>query len=115
MQHQRTEEKVYLYGASVIIVEGLFVLNDPGVRDLLDLKIFVQADSDLMLARRIIRDTKERGRDVHGIIDHYLRWVKVRDSGRCGQQLSEADVSLSASDSRPWTITSIQIASGPIL
>lgn len=76
VQHQRTNETTYLYGASVIIVEGLFTLNDPQVRDLFDLKIFVQADSDLMLARRIIRDTKERGRDVDGIIEHYLRWVK---------------------------------------
>ncbi|CAO1614007.1 unnamed protein product [Sympodiomycopsis kandeliae] len=76
VQHQRTDETTYLYGASVIIVEGLFTLNDPVVRDLFDLKIFVQADSDLMLARRIIRDTKERGRSVDGIIEHYLRWVK---------------------------------------
>lgn len=76
VQHQRTSESTYLYGASVIIVEGLFTLNDPSVRSLFDLKIFVQADSDLMLARRIIRDTKERGRSVDGIIEHYLRWVK---------------------------------------
>lgn len=76
VHHQRMDETKYLYGASVIIVEGLFVLSDPEIRDLLDLKLFVQADSDLMLARRITRDTKERGREIGGIIDHYLRWVK---------------------------------------
>lgn len=82
VQHQRTGETKYLYGASVIIVEGLFVLSDPEVRQLLDLKLFVQADSDTMLARRIMRDTKERGRSVDGVIEHYLRWVKpAMDSG----------------------------------
>ena len=75
--HNRTDEVRSLHGASVVIVEGLFVLNDPQLRDLLDLKIYVQADADLMLARRITRDVKERGRDVNGIIEHYLRWVKV--------------------------------------
>lgn len=79
VHHQRLEETTYLYGPSVIIVEGLFVLNDPELRDLLDLKVYVQADSDLMLARRIMRDTKERGRDIDGVIQHYLKWVKVSD------------------------------------
>jgi uridine kinase len=76
VEHQRTKEKKYMYGASVIILEGIFVLHDPAIRNLLDLKIYVQADSDLMLARRIRRDTLERGRDVQGILDQYLRFVK---------------------------------------
>jgi uridine kinase len=46
------------------------------MRKLYDLKVFVQADSDLMLARRIARDTKERGRSVEGILEQYLRYVK---------------------------------------
>lgn len=74
--HQRTHEKKYMYGPAIVIVEGIFVLHDPATRDLLDLKIFVQADSDLMLARRIKRDILERGRDITGILDQYLRFVK---------------------------------------
>ncbi|KAJ9121749.1 hypothetical protein QFC22_002370 [Naganishia vaughanmartiniae] len=74
--HQRLEETRYLYGASVIIVEGIMTLTDPGLRELYDLKVFVNADSDLMLARRIRRDVRERGRDVEGILDQYLRFVK---------------------------------------
>ncbi|KAI5451367.1 Uridine kinase [Naganishia albida] len=74
--HQRMDETKYLYGASVIIVEGIMTLTDPGLRDLYDLKVFVNADSDLMLARRIRRDVRERGRDVEGILDQYLRFVK---------------------------------------
>ncbi|ORY74045.1 uridine kinase family-domain-containing protein [Leucosporidium creatinivorum] len=74
--HQRTEETTYLYGAAVIIIEGLFVLHDKAIRDVLDLKVFVQCDSDLMLARRLRRDLVERGRDAAGVLDQYLRFVK---------------------------------------
>lgn len=76
VQHQRTSETNYLYGPAVLIVEGIFVLHDPEIRKLLDLKVFVQADSDLMLARRIKRDIVERGRSVSSILDQYLRYVK---------------------------------------
>ncbi|KAL7413389.1 armadillo/beta-catenin/plakoglobin [Mrakia frigida] len=74
--HQRLPETQYLYGASVIIVEGILALQDESLRELFDLKVFVNCDTDLMLARRIRRDVEERGRDVMGIIDQYLRFVK---------------------------------------
>ncbi|KAH9850269.1 armadillo/beta-catenin/plakoglobin [Lenzites betulinus] len=74
--HQRLEETKYLYGASIIIVEGILALHDADLRSLYDLKVFVQCDSDLMLARRIRRDVKERGRSVDGILEQYLRYVK---------------------------------------
>ncbi|KAL7422385.1 Uridine kinase [Cryptotrichosporon argae] len=76
VHHQRMPETKSLYGASVIIVEGIMALNSPEMRKLYDLKVFVNCDSDLMLARRIKRDTRERGRDVDGILDQYLRFVK---------------------------------------
>jgi len=75
-QHQRLDETKYLYGATIILAEGIHALHDPELRKLYDLKVFVQADSDLMLARRIARDTKERGRSVDGILEQYLRYVK---------------------------------------
>ncbi|KAI0833343.1 armadillo/beta-catenin/plakoglobin [Trametes gibbosa] len=74
--HQRLEETKYLYGASIIIVEGILALHDAELRSLYDLKVFVQCDSDLMLARRIRRDVKERGRSVDGVLEQYLRYVK---------------------------------------
>jgi uridine kinase len=74
--HNRTSETTYLYGAGVILVEGLFVLYDQSLREILDLRIFVQCDPDLMLARRIKRDIKERGREAEGVIDQYLAYVK---------------------------------------
>ncbi|KAJ7126961.1 armadillo/beta-catenin/plakoglobin [Mycena epipterygia] len=74
--HQRLEEPKYLYGAAIIIAEGIMALQDPGLRELYDLKLFVQCDTDLMLARRIKRDVEERGRSVEGILEQYLRYVK---------------------------------------
>ncbi|KAG6335669.1 hypothetical protein ID866_3427 [Astraeus odoratus] len=75
-EHQRLPETKYLYGAAVVIAEGIMTLHDPSLRALYDLKIFVQCDSDLMLARRISRDVKERGRSVEGVLEQYLRYVK---------------------------------------
>ncbi|KAK7691089.1 hypothetical protein QCA50_006192 [Cerrena zonata] len=75
-EHQRLDDTKYLYGAAVIITEGILALHDPALRALYDLKIFVQCDSDLMLARRLRRDIKERGRTVDGTLDQYLRYVK---------------------------------------
>ncbi|KAG1775910.1 armadillo beta-catenin plakoglobin [Suillus placidus] len=75
-EHQRLNETKYLYGAAIIITEGIMALHHPDLRSLYDLKVFVQCDSDLMLARRIQRDVKERGRSVEGVIEQYLRYVK---------------------------------------
>ncbi|KZT41250.1 P-loop containing nucleoside triphosphate hydrolase protein [Sistotremastrum suecicum HHB10207 ss-3] len=75
-EHQRQSETKYLYGAAIIIAEGIMALQDPALRAIYDLKIFVQCDSDLMLARRIKRDVAERGRTVEGILEQYLRYVK---------------------------------------
>ncbi|KAF7374866.1 Armadillo/beta-catenin/plakoglobin [Mycena sanguinolenta] len=74
--HQREDEPKYLYGAAIILAEGIMALQDPGLREVYDLKLFVQCDSDLMLARRIKRDVEERGRSVNGILEQYLRYVK---------------------------------------
>lgn len=76
-KHQREpHQKQYLYGANLVILEGIFALADKEIRDLCDVRIFVQCDSDVQLARRIKRDLLERGRDVNGVIDQYLRFVK---------------------------------------
>ncbi|KNZ81857.1 Uridine-cytidine kinase-like 1 [Termitomyces sp. J132] len=90
--HQRLPEKKYLYGATIIITEGIMVLHDPVLRELYDLKIFVQCDSDLMLARRIARDVEERGRDVGGILDQYLRFVKPAYDNFVRPTASYADI-----------------------
>lgn len=57
-------------------MEGILVLYDEALRNLLDIRIFVDADADERILRRILRDTKERGRDIENIIDQYLTTVK---------------------------------------
>ncbi|KAL2332865.1 hypothetical protein Fmac_014078 [Flemingia macrophylla] len=62
--------------ADVIILEGILVFHDPRVRELMNMKIFVDTDADVRLARRIRRDTNEKGRDIGAVLDQYSKFVK---------------------------------------
>lgn len=75
-QHNRSEEIITIEPKPVILVEGILLLADERIRDLLDIKVYVEADADERILRRILRDVEERGRDLHGIIDQYLATVK---------------------------------------
>ncbi|KAI6395046.1 hypothetical protein MCOR21_010431 [Pyricularia oryzae] len=70
------EETTSIYSPHVLILEGIFALYDPRVLDLLDMRIFCEEDADVCLTRRIIRDVRDRGRDVEGIIKQWLAFVK---------------------------------------
>ena len=74
--HNRSQKTIRVEPKPVIILEGILVLFDERLRDLLDIKVFVDADADERILRRILRDTKERGRDVEGIVTQYLTTVK---------------------------------------
>ena len=75
-QHNRTKETTELHPSKIIIVEGILVLENPELRSLFDIKIYVEADADERIIRRIIRDVKERGRHVEDISAQYLTTVK---------------------------------------
>ena len=72
----RLEETVRVNPCEVIIIEGIMVLYDKSLRDLMDLKIFVDADPDERLIRNIQRDTIDRGRTVSMVVDRYLSVLK---------------------------------------
>ena len=74
--HNRTDRTIEIKPADVIIIEGILVLYDRRLSDMMDIKIFVDADADERILRRVIRDVKERGRDVEGIAMQYLTTVK---------------------------------------
>lgn len=74
--HNREENTVRVDPRDIIIVEGILVLEDPRVRDLLDIKIFVDTDADLRILRRLVRDIDERGRTVESVIDQYISVVR---------------------------------------
>lgn len=75
-QHNRSDKHIHVEPKKIILVEGILLLADPRVRDLLDIKIFVEADADERILRRIVRDVKERGRDLDNIVQQYLTTVK---------------------------------------
>ena len=74
--HNRSDQTIPVLPSRVILVEGILVLQDERLRDLLDIKIYVEADADERILRRALRDMEERGRDLRGIIDQYLTTVK---------------------------------------
>ncbi|XP_069099349.1 uridine-cytidine kinase-like 1 isoform X1 [Pleurodeles waltl] len=74
--HSRKKEWKTLYGANVVIFEGIMAFADPELLKLLDMKIFVETDSDIRLVRRLRRDISERGRDLEGVIKQYNKFVK---------------------------------------
>lgn len=74
LNRQKVTEKIY--PAEIIILEGILVLEDERIRNLADIKIFVEADDDTRLIRRIKRDTTERGRTLENVLNQYLTTVK---------------------------------------
>ena len=74
--HSRAAHTQTIKSNKLILYEGIFSLYDPQIRDMMKLKIFVQTDDDLRLARRILRDTQQRGRDLDGVLEQYFKFVK---------------------------------------
>lgn len=74
--HNRSKETVKIEPRKVVIVEGILVLQNEELRNLLDIKVYVEADADERIMRRAIRDVKERGRDLEGIFEQYVTTVK---------------------------------------
>ena len=74
--HTRSKETIYVEPKQVIILEGILVLEDPRLVDLMDIKVFVDTASDLRIIRRLLRDIKERGRSLDSVIDQYIKSVR---------------------------------------
>ncbi|UUM12953.1 uridine kinase [Proteiniclasticum sp. QWL-01] len=74
--HNRTKEVKIVEPRDIIIVEGILVLDDKRLRDLLDIKIYVDTDADIRILRRLVRDIEERGRSVSSVVDQYLSVVR---------------------------------------
>ncbi len=74
--HNRSDQTVHIEPRKIIIAEGILLLADKRIRDLLDIKIYVEADADERILRRVVRDVKERGRDIDNIVEQYLTTVK---------------------------------------
>jgi uridine kinase len=75
-EHTRKEETVTVDPTGVIVLEGIFALYDERLREMFDLRVYVQTDADVRILRRVQRDVSDRGRDLEGVIDQYLSTVK---------------------------------------
>lgn len=74
--HQRTSETELIQPSKVVIVEGILIFQDPRLREMLDIKIFVETDADVRILRRALRDVRDRGRTLESVITQYLTTVK---------------------------------------
>ena len=74
--HNRSDETIRITPEKVIIVEGILIFENKQLRDLMDIKIFVDTDADVRLCRRIVRDVRERGRTLESVVDQYQNTVK---------------------------------------
>ena len=74
--HNRSEETIHLEPRKVIIVEGILIFQNPTLRDMFDIKIFVETDADERILRRALRDVEERGRTLQSVVSQYLTTVK---------------------------------------
>ena len=75
-QHNRSDKTLRIEPKRVIIVEGILIFEDKPLRDLMDIKIFVDTDADVRLCRRILRDVTERGRTLESVLNQYQNTVK---------------------------------------
>ena len=75
-QHNRSSETIHIVPRKVIIVEGILIFENQALRDLMDIRIFVDTDADVRLCRRIKRDVTKRGRTLESVLEQYQTTVK---------------------------------------
>jgi len=92
IEFRRLSETITVEPRPVIIAEGILLFNDPDLNDLLDIKIFVDTDSDIRFARRLIRDIHERGRDIDSVINQYFSTVKPMHEAFVEPSKKHADI-----------------------
>jgi len=90
--HSRKKEFTLMYGADVVLCEGILILHDPKILEQFDVKVFVKTDDDIRLIRRIKRDMANRGRTLDGILAQYQATVKPSYHTFCEPTQSAADV-----------------------
>ncbi|KAM0561319.1 hypothetical protein ACHAPJ_003198 [Fusarium lateritium] len=91
-KHSRLDHTTSIYSPHVLVLEGIFALHDPRVLELLDMGIYCEADADTCLSRRLVRDVRERGRDIEGIIKQWFGFVKPNSEKYVQPQRKVADL-----------------------
>ena len=105
--HNRSEKTRKVEPRSVIVLEGILIFSDARLRNMMDLKIFVDTDADERILRRIIRDTKERGRDLESVINQYITTVKPMHEAFVEPYKRYADIIVPGGGSNPAALDMI--------
>jgi uridine kinase len=92
IEHKRLDQTITEQPKRVIIVEGILVLDDPKLVELMDIKVFVDTDSDIRFARRLMRDIHERGRDIDSVVNQYIKTVKPMHEAFVEPSKKNADI-----------------------
>ncbi|KAI3369104.1 hypothetical protein L3Q82_026070 [Scortum barcoo] len=92
VSHSRKEETVTVYPADVVLFEGILMFYSQKIRDLFQMKLFVDTDADTRLSRRVLRDISERGRDLESVLAQYITFVKPAFEEFCLPTKKYADV-----------------------
>ena len=92
VNHTRSNNKEHVEPAEVLILEGLFVLEDSKIRNILDIKIFVDTDADVRFIRRLMRDVNDRGRTLEHVVKQYENTVKIMHEQFVEPSKKHADV-----------------------
>lgn len=100
-RHRRSDPGDVILPADVTIIEGIHAFYDERVRDMLDVKIYIQVDPDVCLLRRLTRDIKERGRDIDSVASQYLADVKPMYEQHIRSYARHADVILANGGKNP--------------
>ncbi|XP_060784678.1 uridine-cytidine kinase 2-B isoform X1 [Neoarius graeffei] len=90
--HSRKDEFVTLYPADVVLLEGILIFYSQEIRDLFQMKLFVDTDADTRLSRRVLRDITERGRELEQVLSQYITFVKPAFEEFCLPTKKYADV-----------------------
>ena len=90
--HNRKKQTLIVEPKDVILLEGILILDYPKLRELMDIKIFVDTDADVRIIRRIVRDMNERGRSLESVISQYLNIVKPAHNEFCEPTKRYADI-----------------------
>ncbi len=92
VEHTRMEETVLVHPSKVIILEGILIFENKELINMMDMKVFVDTDADIRLIRRLIRDVKERGRDLDSVTKQYMTTVKPMHEEFVEQSKKNADI-----------------------
>lgn len=106
--HNRTKETLPIAPKAVFIIEGILVLHHKALRDLMDLKIFVDAPGDQRLMRRMKRDMAERGRDLDEVMQRYSQTLKPMHDAYIEPSKAHADIVVLSHQNNPQAVSLLQ-------